>query len=209
MKDEYKVGRVIARPFIGENKDNFTRTSNRHDYALSPTGKTVLDELKENGYEVISVGKIYDIFNGCGLTESNRTKSNHDGMEITTKIVKERDFNGLCFVNLVDFDALYGHRRNPIGYKDALEEFDRDLNEMLAYLKQDDLLIITADHGNDPTWKGTDHTREYVPIFVYNGLGNGNLGTRKSFSDIGETILENFNLASIKSGKSFMKEVKN
>ena len=209
MKDEYKVGRVIARPFIGENKDNFTRTSNRHDYALSPTGKTVLDELKENGYEVISVGKIYDIFNGCGLTESNRTKSNHDGMEIITKIVKERDFTGLCFVNLVDFDALYGHRRNPIGYKDALEEFDRDLNEMLAYLKQDDLLIITADHGNDPTWKGTDHTREYVPIFVYNGLGNGNLGTRKTFSDIGETILENFNLASIKSGKSFMKEVKN
>ena len=209
MKDEYKVGRVIARPFIGVNKDNFTRTSNRHDYALSPTGKTVLDELKENGYEVISVGKIYDIFNGCGLTESNRTKSNHDGMEITTKIVKERDFTGLCFVNLVDFDALYGHRRNPIGYKDALEEFDRDLNKMLAYLKQDDLLIITADHGNDPTWKGTDHTREYVPLFVYNGLGNGNLGTRKSFSDIGETILENFNLASIKAGKSFMKEVKN
>ncbi len=209
MKDEYKVGRVIARPFIGENKDNFTRTSNRHDYALSPTNKTALDILKENGYDVISVGKIYDIFNGKGLTESNRTKSNHDGMEITTNIVKNRDFKGLCFVNLVDFDALYGHRRDSIGYKCALEEFDRDLNEMLKYLKQDDLLIITADHGNDPTWKGTDHTREYVPLFVYkNGLANGNLGLRKTFSDIGKTILENFDLTSIEIGNSFLREVK-
>lgn len=207
MKDEYKVGRVIARPFIGENKDNFTRTSNRHDYALSPTGKTVLDDLKENGYDVISIGKIYDIFNGAGLTESNRTTSNNHGMEIITKFAKERDFTGLCFLNLVDFDALYGHRRDSIGYKHALEEFDSNLNEMLKYLKRDELLIITADHGNDPTWKGTDHTREYVPLFVYNGLASGNLGTRSTFSDIGETIALNFNLPTTKIGKSFLKEI--
>ncbi len=208
MKDEYKVGRVIARPFIGENSLDFKRTANRHDYALSPTGKTVLDSLKENNYDVISIGKIFDIFNGMGLTESNRTISNHDGMEKIIDFIKNRDFKGLCFLNLVDFDALYGHRRNSIGYKDALEEFDRDLNEMIKYLKQDDLIIITADHGNDPTWRGTDHTREYVPLIVYNGLGKGNLGTRKSFSDIGETIAENFNLESTKIGKSFLKEIK-
>lgn len=207
MKDEYKVGRVIARPFIGENSLDFKRTANRHDYALSPTGKTVLDSLKENNYDVISIGKIFDIFNGMGLTESNRTVSNHDGMEKIIDIIKNRDFKGLCFLNLVDFDALYGHRRNSIGYKDALEEFDRDLNEMIRYLKQDDLIIITADHGNDPTWRGTDHTREYVPLIVYNGLGKGNLGTRKTFSDIGETIAENFNLESTKIGKSFLKEI--
>ena len=208
MKDEYKVGRVIARPFIGENSLDFKRSANRHDYALSPTGKTVLDSLKENNYDVISIGKIFDIFNGMGLTESNRTISNHDGMEKIIDFIKNRDFKGLCFLNLVDFDALYGHRRNSIGYKDALEEFDRDLNEMIKYLKQDDLIIITADHGNDPTWRGTDHTREYVPLIVYNGLGKGNLGTRKSFSDIGETIAENFNLESTKIGKSFLKEIK-
>ena len=207
MKDEYKVGRVIARPFIGENSLDFKRTANRHDYALSPTGKTVLDSLKENNYDVISIGKIFDIFNGMGLTESNRTVSNHDGMEKIIDIIKNRDFKGLCFLNLVDFDALYGHRRNSIGYKDALEEFDRDLNEMIRYLKQDDLIIITADHGNDPTWRGTDHTREYVPLIVYNGLGKGNLGTRKTFSDIGETIAENFNLESTTIGKSFLKEI--
>ncbi len=207
MKDEYKVGRVIARPFIGENSLDFKRTANRHDYALSPTGKTVLDSLKENNYDVISIGKIFDIFNGMGLTESNRTVSNHDGIEKIIDIIKNRDFKGLCFLNLVDFDALYGHRRNSIGYKDALEEFDRDLNEMIRYLKQDDLIIITADHGNDPTWRGTDHTREYVPLIVYNGLGKGNLGTRKTFSDIGETIAENFNLESTKIGKSFLKEI--
>ena len=207
MKKEYLVGRVIARPFVGENANDFKRTPNRHDYAVSPTDKTVLDKLKENGYDVISIGKIYDIFNGMGITESNRTTSNHHGMEIITNIAKTRNFKGLCFLNLVDFDALYGHRRDPIGYKYALEEFDSDLNEMLDYLKQDDLLIITADHGNDPTWKGTDHTREYVPLLVYNGLGNGNLGLRSTFSDIGETIVKNFNLESTKIGKSFLKEI--
>lgn len=208
MKDEYKVGRVIARPFIGEDPDSFKRTPNRHDYALSPTERTVLDELKDNGYDSISIGKIYDIFNGCGLTESNRTVSNNNGMEIITKFAKERNFKGLCFLNLVDFDALYGHRRDSKGYKDALEEFDSNLNELIKSLKQDDLLIITADHGNDPTWKGTDHTREYVPLLVYkNGLGSGNLGIRSTFSDIGATIAENFNLKAPKIGKSFLKEI--
>ena len=208
MRDEYMLGRIIARPFVGETAETFTRTTNRHDYALSPTDVTTLDYLKEAGYDVISVGKISDIFNTRGITEGNKIKSNHNGMEITTEIAK-RDFKGLCFVNLVDFDALFGHRRNPEGYKAALEEFDTDLAVLMKELKDDDLLIITADHGNDPTWKGTDHTREYVPLLVYSkSIGKGNLGTRKTFADIGATISDNFGVKLPNLGTSFLKDLK-
>ena len=208
MKEEYMLGRIIARPFIGESASTFTRTTNRHDYALSPTDVTVLDNLNKAGYDVISVGKISDIFNARGITEGNKIKSNHDGMGITTEIAK-KDFNGLCFVNLVDFDALYGHRRDPKGYHHALEEFDQDLTVLMNNLREDDLLIITADHGNDPTWIGTDHTREYVPLLVYSKkIGKGNLGTRKTFADIGATIAENFNVEAPHIGTSFLKDLK-
>ena len=208
MKDEWKVGRIIARPFIGETKDTFVRTANRHDYALNPPHKTTLDYLKEKGYDVISIGKINDIYNGCGITKAYKSVSNHNGMEIMQNLTKE-DFIGLCYANLVDFDALYGHRRNPEGYKMALEEFDKDLANLLPLLNEDDLLLIAADHGNDPTWHGTDHTREYVPIFAYNKkLNGGNLGLRKSFADLGQTINENFNLKPQEIGKSFLKDLK-
>ena len=208
MKEEYMLGRIIARPFVGESASTFTRTTNRHDYALSPTDVTVLDNLNKAGYDVISVGKISDIFNARGITEGNKIKSNHDGMSITTEIAK-KNFNGLCFVNLVDFDALYGHRRDPKGYHHALEEFDQDLTVLMNNLREDDLLIITADHGNDPTWTGTDHTREYVPLLVYSKkIGKGNLGTRKTFADIGATIAENFNVEAPHIGTSFLKDLK-
>ena len=208
MKDEYMLGRIIARPFVGETASTFTRTTNRHDYALSPTDVTTLDNLNKAGYDVISVGKISDIFNARGITEGNKIKSNHNGMEITTEIAK-RDFNGLCFVNLVDFDALYGHRRDPKGYHYALEEFDTDLNNLFKELKDDDLVIVTADHGNDPTWTGTDHTREYVPLLVYSkSISKGDLGIRKTFADIGATIAENFNVEAPHIGTSFLKDLK-
>ena len=208
MKPEWMVGRIIARPFIGTNKENFKRTSNRHDYALSPAHQTTLDYLKEANYDVISIGKIKDIFNGCGITEAYKSVSNHDGMEIIKNITK-KDFTGLCFSNLVDFDALYGHRRDPQGYKNALEEFDNDLSELLPLLNDDDLLLITADHGNDPTWTGTDHTRELVPVFAYSkSIGGGDLGTRDSFADFGQTINENFNLKPQPIGKSFLNLLK-
>jgi len=208
MKDEYMLGRIIARPFVGESAETFTRTTNRHDYALSPTDVTTLDNLNKAGLDVISVGKISDIFNARGITEGNKIKSNHNGMEITTEIAK-RDFNGLCFVNLVDFDALYGHRRDPKGYHHALEEFDTDLNTLFKELREDDLVIVTADHGNDPTWTGTDHTREYVPLLVYSkSLSKGDLGTRKTFADIGATIAENFNVEAPHIGTSFLKDLK-
>ena len=208
MKPEYMVGRIIARPFIGNTKDTFKRTTNRHDYALSPSDTTVLNYLKDNGYDVISIGKINDIFNTSGITEAYKTTSNHNGMEIAIELAK-KEFTGLCFSNLVDFDALYGHRRDPKGYKMSLEEFDNDLNLLIKTLNDDDLLIITADHGNDPTWKGTDHTREYVPLLVYsNNINAGSLGTRSSFADIGATISENFNVKMPKIGKSFLKELK-
>lgn len=208
MKDEYMLGRIIARPFVGESAETFTRTTNRHDYALSPTDVTTLDNLNKAGLDVISVGKISDIFNARGITEGNKIKSNHNGMEITTEIAK-RDFNGLCFVNLVDFDALYGHRRDPKGYHHALEEFDTDLNTLFKELRDDDLVIVTADHGNDPTWTGTDHTREYVPLLVYSkSLSKGDLGTRKTFADIGATIAENFNVEAPHIGTSFLKDLK-
>ncbi|MGM9969319.1 MAG: phosphopentomutase [Anaeroplasma sp.] len=208
MDPKYMVGRIIARPFIGENKNEFKRTTNRHDYALSPSDRTVLDELKDNKYDVISIGKINDIFNTCGITKAYKSISNQNGMDIACQLTKE-DFTGLCFSNLVDFDALYGHRRDPKGYKDALEEFDSNLNHLIALLKEDDLIIVTADHGNDPTWKGTDHTREYIPILVYSkSISKGNLGIRESFSDIGATIADNFNVKLPKIGKSFLKELK-
>ena len=208
MDEKYKVGRIIARPFLGTNKDNFKRTSNRHDYALSPSSKTTLDELKDSGYDVISIGKINDIFNGCGITEAYKSVSNHNGMEILNKITK-KDFTGICFVNLVDFDALYGHRRDPKGYKECLEEFDNDIKSTIELLDENDLLILTADHGNDPTWKGTDHTREYVPVIVYNKkLSGGSLGNLESFADLGATIAENFSVKLPEIGKSFMKELK-
>ena len=193
MKDEWKVGRVIARPYTGRKKGEFRRTANRHDYALKPYGKTVLDSLKEHGLDVISVGKIYDIFDGQGLTASNKSKSSVHGMEQTIDIAK-REFEGLCFVNLVDFDALWGHRRNVKGYAEELERFDVKLGELLDELREDDLLIITADHGNDPTHTGTDHTREKVPFFAYSPSmkGYGKLEDQNTFAVIGATIADNF-----------------
>ena len=193
MKDEWRVGRVIARPYVGKKKGEFKRTSNRHDYALKPYGKTALNALKDAGYDVISVGKIFDIFDGEGLTESNKSKSSVHGMEQTIDIAK-REFEGLCFVNLVDFDALWGHRRNVKGYAEELERFDVKLGELLDELREDDLLIITADHGNDPTHTGTDHTREKVPFFAYSPSmeGYGKLEDQNTFAVIGATIADNF-----------------
>ncbi|XMB66430.1 phosphopentomutase [Mycoplasmatota bacterium zrk1] len=208
LKDEWRVGRIIARPFIGQDKNTFKRTPNRHDYALEPFDRTVLNELKDASFDVVSVGKIYDIFNGSGITESHPIKSNHDGMNKVSKLI-DKNFNGLCFINLVDFDALYGHRRDSIGYKNCLEEFDYDLSNMIDKLSDDDLLIITADHGNDPTFAGTDHTREYVPLLVYNKkLVGGELKVRESFSDLGATIGENFKVKSPKIGDSFLSKLK-
>ena len=195
FKDEWKVGRVIARPYLGMKKGEFKRTSNRHDYALKPYGTTVLKALKDNGFDVISVGKISDIFDGEGITESNKSKSSVHGMEQTLEIM-DKNFKGLCFVNLVDFDALWGHRRNPVGYAEELEKFDINLGKVLSKLKKDDLLIITADHGNDPTYKGSDHTREFVPFLSYSPsmIENGLMETSNSFAAIGATIADNFKL---------------
>ena len=193
MKDEWKVGRIIARPYVGKKKGEFKRTSNRHDYALKPYGRTALNALKDKGYDVISVGKIADIFDGEGITEANKSKSSVHGMEQTMEIA-QRDFTGLCFVNLVDFDALWGHRRNPEGYAQELEKFDVKLGELLPLLQEDDLLIITADHGNDPTHTGTDHTREKVPFIAYSPSmkENGQLPESDTFAVIGATIADNF-----------------
>lgn len=193
MRDEWKVGRVIARPYTGKKKGEFRRTANRHDYALKPYGKTALDSLKEAGLDVISVGKIYDIFDGQGLTESNKSKSSVHGMEQTIEIAA-RDFTGLCFTNLVDFDALWGHRRDVAGYARELEKFDVLLGQFLNVLKEDDLLILTADHGNDPTYTGTDHTREQVLFLAYSpSMKQGkDLGVSDTFAVVGATIAENF-----------------
>lgn len=193
MKEEWKVGRIIARPYVGKKKGEFKRTSNRHDYALKPYGRTALNALKDKGYDVISVGKIADIFDGEGITEANKSKSSVHGMEQTLEIA-QRDFTGLCFVNLVDFDALWGHRRNPEGYAQELEKFDVKLGELLPLLREDDLLIITADHGNDPTHTGTDHTREKVPFIAYSPSmkENGQLPESDTFAIIGATIADNF-----------------
>ena len=195
MRPEYLLGRIIARPYIGDNKDNFKRTSNRHDYALSPTGTTAMNILKDAGYEVSCVGKINDIFNGAGVTRTQRTISNNDGMDKTIEEAK-KDYKGLCFVNLVEFDSEYGHRRNPIGYGKAIEDFDKKLKVLLETINDDDLVMITADHGNDPTHTGTDHTREHVPLLCYSkSIVDGKLlNERNTFADIGATILENFGL---------------
>lgn len=195
LKDEWKVGRVIARPYIGRKKGEFKRTSNRHDYALKPYGRTVLNVMKDAGYDVISVGKISDIFDGEGITQSNKSKSSVHGMEQTIEIA-ETDFNGLCFVNLVDFDALWGHRRNVKGYAEELERFDVKLGELMEVLNDDDLLIITADHGNDPTYIGTDHTREQVPFIAYSPSmkDSGELEEANTFAVIGATIADNFGI---------------
>ena len=196
MKKEWRVGRIIARPFVGTEKGHFKRTTDRRDYALEPDGNTALDDLIKNNKEVIAVGKIHDIFAGRGMNESYHIDSNHDGMMKTLDIAKHRDFEGLCFVNLADFDVLYGHRRNPLGYGVSIEEFDKDLKEILAVLKDDDCLMITADHGNDPTWWGTDHTRERVPLITYSpSYQNGRLiPERDTFGCIGKTVLKNFSV---------------
>ena len=193
LRDEWKVGRVIARPYTGMKKGEFRRTSNRHDYALKPYGRTALNALKDAGYDVVSIGKIYDIFDGEGLTQSNHSNSSVHGMEQTIQYAKT-DFNGLCFVNLVDFDALWGHRRNPEGYGEELERFDKNLGVLLGKLREDDLLLITADHGNDPTYKGTDHTRERVPLLAYSPSMEGSavLEDAPTFAVIGATIADNF-----------------
>ena len=208
LDPEFLVGRVIARPFIG-TPGNFTRTSNRHDYALKPFGRTTMNELKDSGLDVIAIGKISDIFNGEGITDAVRTKNNDDGMDKFAEVVK-RDFHGISFLNLVDFDANFGHRRDPIGYGEALEEFDRRLPEVLTALNEDDLLIITADHGNDPTFPGTDHTREFVPLIVYSPRfeQGTELPLRKTFADIAATIAENFNVAAPQFGTSFLSNLK-
>lgn len=208
LKEEWKLGRVIARPFVGHKKGEFARTSNRHDYALKPFGKTTLNFLKEEGLDVVSFGKINDIYDTEGITEYYKQVSNKDGMEKYIKFA-EKDFHGLAYINLVDFDALYGHRRNPYGYKDSLEEFDLQLGELMTKMNDDDLIMITADHGNDPTAPGTDHTREYVPLLVYaNNLKGGPIEVRESFADIGATISEIFNVKQTKLGKSYLKEIK-
>ena len=193
MRDEWRVGRVIARPYVGKKKGEFVRTSNRRDYALKPTGPTALNALQEAGYDVLAVGKIHDIFDGYGITKSLHSTSSVHGMDQTIALAQS-DFCGLCFTNLVDFDALWGHRRNPIGYGEEIERFDKKLGELMPLLKKEDLLMITADHGNDPTYKGTDHTREQVPLLLYSpsDQGSGSLPTQDTFAVIGATIADNF-----------------
>lgn len=207
LDEKYMVGRIIARPFVGEPGD-FKRTANRHDYALKPFDRTVMNELKDSKFDVIAIGKISDIYDGEGVTESLRTVSNMDGMDKLVQTL-DMDFTGLSFLNLVDFDALYGHRRDPIGYGKALEEYDARLPEVFEKLKDDDLLIITADHGNDPVQPGTDHTREYVPLLVYSPImkGGKKLPIRETFADIGATVAENFQVKLPKYGKSFLNEL--
>ena len=207
---EYTVGRIIARPYVGPDKDHFTRTANRHDFSLKPIGETDMDRLRAAGYDVIGVGKINDIFSGEGIDKGYHNESNMDGMDHVDEVMKQ-DFTGFCFTNLVDFDAMYGHRRNPKGFGQALMDFDKRLGKVLDEMKPDDLLMVTADHGNVPGFKGTDHTRENVPLLVYSpsmNKPNQSLGLRKTFSDLGATILENFNVEPVK-GTSFYKEISN
>ncbi|REH96923.1 phosphopentomutase, partial [Staphylococcus felis] len=202
---KYLIGRIIARPYVGE-PGNFTRTSNRHDYALKPFGKTVMNTLKDEGYDVIAIGKINDIFDGEGVTQAVRTKNNMDGMDQLMKVVNQ-DFTGMSFLNLVDFDALYGHRRDKPGYAQAIKDFDERLPDLLEALHEDDLLIITADHGNDPTAEGTDHTREYIPVLMYSPKFNGGqaLEGDTTFSSIGATIADNFGVTLPDYGRSYLK----
>ncbi|MBP2626112.1 MAG: Phosphopentomutase [Firmicutes bacterium] len=208
VEEPYKIGRIIARPFVGE-PGNFTRTANRHDYALKPFGRTVMNELKDAHYDVIALGKISDIYAGEGVTKAIHTVSNMDGMDKFIALFDE-NFTGLSFLNLVDFDALFGHRRDPKGYGRALEEYDARLSEVFAKMTNDDLLIITADHGNDPTYRGTDHTREYVPLLVYSPrFSQGKeLSIRTTFADVGATIAENFQVKMPEYGTSFLQDLK-
>lgn len=207
-EDPYMLGRIIARPFVGE-VGNFKRTSNRHDYALKPFGRTVMNELKDANYDVIAIGKIADIYDGEGVTKAIHTVSNMDGMDKFIKTFDE-EFTGINFLNLVDFDALYGHRRDPQGYGKALEEYDTRLPEVFAKMTTNDLLIITADHGNDPTYRGSDHTREYVPLLVYSPrfTGGKELAVRTTFADLGATIAENFGVQMPAYGTSFFQDLR-
>jgi phosphopentomutase len=203
----WQVGRIIARPFVGKSKDTFKRTTNRHDYALDPFDKTDLDYLKESGLEVIAVGKINDIFNGKGVTKAIRTVSNHDGMMKTIELLNE-DFTGLVFTNLVDFDALFGHRRDVLGYKNAIEEFDKDLKDFIEKMTDDELVIVVADHGNDPIHHGTDHTREIVPFIAYSKkLCGKQLDDFDTFANVGSTVCDNFGVKQTNLGKSVLKEL--
>lgn len=203
LTGKHRVGRVIARPFTGEYP-SFVRTSDRHDYSVEPPKPTMLDILKDNGYDVITVGKIYDIFSGRGITESYKTKSNNDGMIKTTEL-QSKDFTGICFINLVDFDMKFGHRNDAHGYAEALNRFDEWLGTFLNEMKENDLLIITADHGCDPKTESTDHSREYVPILCYSkGINSIDLGERDSFCDISKTILSNFEIKDDTDGNSFL-----
>nr|UWI51260.1 phosphopentomutase [Clostridioides difficile] len=208
MMGDNAVARVIARPFTGKKTGEFVRTSNRRDYSLDPFGPTVLDNIKESGLEVLAVGKIEDIFNGKGITEAIHTKSNMDGVDETLNYMKQ-DNKGLIYSNLVDFDSKYGHRRDPEGYKKALEEFDNRLPEIISNMREDDILIINADHGNDPTYKGTDHTREYIPVMVYGSkIKKGfNLGIKDTFADIGATVADVLDVKLPKHGVSFKKDL--
>lgn len=209
-KDEkYKIGRIIARPFVGTNASNFKRTSNRHDYALKPFAPTMLDHLKDAHYDVIGIGKIADIFDNEGLTKSTRIKNNQDGCLKTLEVMKE-DFNGLCFVNLVDFDMEYGHRRDPIGYGKAIEEFDVYLGQMKELLTERDILMICADHGNDPTYRGTDHTREKVPLLIYSKAfkETGILPDVFSFATVSSTLADIFSVQKTDLGESIIDQLK-
>ncbi len=207
LEDKYKVGRVIARPFIGDKKGAFERTANRKDYALKPYAPTVLNALEDEGYDVVGFGKIHDIFDGEGITESIKQPDNETGMNNYINYAKQ-DFTGLAFLNLVDFDAKYGHRRDPEGYKNALEQFDKQLNTLINELRQNDILMVTADHGNDPTHHGTDHTREYVPLLMTGPqVGFGPIQMRKTFADVAATIADNFDVKRPENGTSFLKEV--
>lgn len=208
LKGDYAVGRVIARPFVGTSPENFVRTSNRHDFSLLPPSKTMLDILKDNGKDVLSVGKIIDIFAGQGITEFIRTVSNADGM-IKTAEFQKKDFDGLCFVNLVDFDMKYGHRNDVAGYTNALNEFDIALGDFMKNMREDDVLMLTADHGCDPSTPSTDHSRECVPLVICgNNVKGGNLGTRKGFTCIAKTILSMFNLKNTFFGEDLAPEIK-
>ncbi len=208
LEDPYMLGRIIARPFIGE-VGSFKRTANRHDYALKPFGRTTMNEMKDAGLDVIALGKISDIYDGEGITKAVRTVSNMDGMDKMVQTLGE-SFKGLSFLNLVDFDAVYGHRRDPKGYGQALEDYDQRLPEVFEKMTEKDLLIITADHGNDPTYKGTDHTREYVPLLVYSPrFAEGKeLPLRKTFADIGATVADNFGVKLPEHGTSFLNDLK-
>ena len=208
LKGDYAVGRVIARPFVGTSPENFARTSNRHDFSLLPPSKTMLDILKDNGKDVLSVGKIIDIFAGQGITEFVRTVSNADGM-IKTAEFQKKDFDGLCFVNLVDFDMKYGHRNDVAGYTNALNEFDIALGDFMKNMRKDDVLMLTADHGCDPSTPSTDHSRECVPLVICgNNVKSGNLGTKKGFTCIAKTILSIFNLKNTFFGEDLAPEIK-